>query len=77
MEIRPIHGTIVDARLRAELPPELYWVLHLRVVQGYTVCEAARLLRVPPNTVRLRQHRALQALRRNMSQGEERRRTRV
>ncbi|MCA0155502.1 hypothetical protein LB823_04755 [Tsukamurella sp. M9C] len=52
-----------DARIRAELPPELYRVLHLRVVQCRTVDETAALLRIAPSTVRLRQHRALQRIR--------------
>ncbi|MBS4103867.1 sigma factor-like helix-turn-helix DNA-binding protein [Tsukamurella paurometabola] len=52
-----------DARLRAALPPELYRVLHLRLVQRRTVEEAAALLRITPQAVRLRQHRALERIR--------------
>lgn len=66
----------MDSRLRAAPTPELYRVLQLRVVQGYTVDEVSRLLRVSPNTVLLRQHRAVQALRRSLDPGEEQRSTR-
>ncbi|CAM3178726.1 sigma factor-like helix-turn-helix DNA-binding protein [Tsukamurella hominis] len=52
-----------DARLRAALPPELYRVLQLRVVQGRTVDETAALLRITPQAVQLRQHRALERIR--------------
>ncbi|WP_082789274.1 sigma factor-like helix-turn-helix DNA-binding protein [Tsukamurella pseudospumae] len=52
-----------DARLRAALPPELYRVLHLRVVQRRTVEQTAAALRLSPHAVRVRQHRALEALR--------------
>ncbi|CAM3524051.1 sigma factor-like helix-turn-helix DNA-binding protein [Tsukamurella ocularis] len=52
-----------DARLRAALPPELYTVLQLRVVQGRTVDETAAALRITPQAVRLRQHHALERIR--------------
>ncbi|GAA1097246.1 MULTISPECIES: RNA polymerase sigma factor [Tsukamurella] len=68
----------VDAQLRAELPAELYRVLQLRVVQGLSVDEVAAILRITPNAVRLRQHRALEGLRRrSCDQGRTRQRTRA
>ncbi len=47
------------------LPAELYQVLYLRVVRRLTVHEAAHQLRITPNAVRVRQHRAMEALRRH------------
>ncbi|MET9326230.1 sigma factor-like helix-turn-helix DNA-binding protein [Tsukamurella sp. NPDC003166] len=52
-----------DARLRAALPPELYRVLRLRVVQRRTVEQTAAALRLSPHAVRIHQHRALETLR--------------
>lgn len=52
-----------DERFRAALSPELYRVLQLRVIQRRTVEETAALLRITPDAVRLRQHRALERIR--------------
>ncbi len=52
-----------DERFRAALSPELYRVLQLRVVQRRTIEETAALLRITPDAVRLRQHRALERIR--------------
>lgn len=52
---------------RAALPPELYRVLHLRVVQRRTVEETAALLRITPQAVRLRQHHAMRILREELA----------
>lgn len=58
------HGTrTLDGRLRAALSPELYRVLHVRLVERRTVDEAAALLRITPQAVRIRQHRALERIR--------------
>ncbi|TWS23958.1 hypothetical protein FK268_09925 [Tsukamurella sputi] len=63
MEVRP---RAADARLRAALPPELYRVLHLRVIERRTIEETAGLLRITPDAVRLRQHRAMERIRRDL-----------
>ncbi|WP_133298701.1 sigma factor-like helix-turn-helix DNA-binding protein [Tsukamurella pulmonis] len=58
------HGMhAVDARMRAVLPPELYRVLRLRLIERRTVEDTARLLRITPQAVRVRQHRALERIR--------------
>lgn len=56
-----------DERLRAVLSPELYRVLQLRVVERRTVDETAALLRITADAVRLRQHRALERIRADLS----------
>jgi len=58
------HGTdAIDVQLRAALSPDLYRVLHIRLVERRTVDEAAALLRITPHAVRVRQHRALERIR--------------
>lgn len=70
--VRHDHGvTTVDATsLIAELPQHQRLVLHLRVVRGLSVERTARLLGVGPDEVLLRQHWALNALRRVLRNSE-------
>ncbi|GAA1842263.1 sigma-70 family RNA polymerase sigma factor [Pseudonocardia ailaonensis] len=60
--------TVMLARLLGRLPERHRDVLRLRLIEGFSAIETARLLGSTPGSVRVTQHRALAALRRYLAE---------
>jgi RNA polymerase sigma-70 factor (ECF subfamily) len=64
-------GLIGDERVRdllAQLSPDQREVLLLRVLGGFSVAETASIIGKKPGSVKVIQHRGLQAMRRRVEQ---------